>query len=134
MAKLVHPYGANFNEYIAILRYQPINKLQLMGKLIYANIGLDSNNTNLGAGNFGGNIFKPYVYVSNKHSLNNVIGQGIATKLIYVSATASYMLKHNLFVDVEMIARSYTNNFVNNKALIFNLGLRMNIARRVQEF
>lgn len=131
---LAHPYGANFNEYIAILRYQPINKLQLMGKLIYANIGLDSNNTNLGAGNFGGNIFKPYVYVSNKHSLNNVIGQGIATKLIYVSATASYMLKHNLFVDVEMIARSYTNNFVNNKALIFNLGLRMNIARRVQEF
>ena len=131
---LAHPYGANFNEYIAILRYQPITKLQLTGKLIYANIGLDSNNTNLGAGNFGGNIFKPYVYVSNKHSLNNVIGQGIATKLMYVSATASYMLKHNLFVDAELIARSYTNNFVDNKALLFNLGLRMNIARRVQEF
>jgi hypothetical protein len=44
------------------------------------------------------------------------------------------MLKHNLFMDVEMIARTYSNILVHEKALIFNVGLRLNIARRVQEF
>lgn len=131
---LAHPYGANFNEMIAILRYQPFPKLQLIGKMIYAKIGEDPNLTDLGAGNYGGNIFKSYSQISATHEFNNTIGQGISSKLMYLSATASYMLRHNLFIDAELIARNYSNSLVNNKALIANLGLRLNIARRVQEF
>lgn len=131
---LAHPYGANFNEFIGIMRFQPINRLQLIGKLIYAKIGVDPNSSNDSTGNFGGNIFKPYDKVAKDHLFGNTIGQGISSKLIYLSGTATYMLKHNLFMDVEMIARTYSNILVHEKALIFNVGVRLNIARRVQEF
>ena len=131
---LAHPYGANFKEMIAVLRYQPINRLQLTGKIIYATMGVDINNTILGDENYGGNIFKPYTTVSAKHDLNNYIGQGIATQLTYVCASASYMLKHNLFIDLEIISRNYTNSLSSTKSVLLNLGLRLNIHKRVQEF
>src|SRR6201996_3877051 len=53
---LAHPLGANFDEFIAILHYQPAYKWNLEGKIIYYKQGLDSAGIN-----FGSNIFENYL-------------------------------------------------------------------------
>lgn len=131
---LAHPLGANFKEFIAILRYQPINRVQLMAKLIYVKLGLDANNATDSTGNMGGNIFKSYTKAPANQEFGNFIGQGIASNLIYLSTVATIMIKHNLFTDFEIIGRNFKNIYSNEKALIFNVGLRLNIAKRVHEF
>jgi hypothetical protein len=39
MQPIAHPLGANFNEVIGILRYQPLPRLNVTGKIIMATIG-----------------------------------------------------------------------------------------------
>ena len=53
---LAHPLGANFNETIGILRYQPAPKWTLLAKAMYWKQGLDT-----GGRSFGSNIFLPNV-------------------------------------------------------------------------
>jgi hypothetical protein len=48
---LAHPLGANFNEIILTARYQPINKLTLVSKIIRSNYGQDKDGLN-----YGGNL------------------------------------------------------------------------------
>lgn len=50
---LAHPLGANFQEFIGILRYQPAPKWYINAKIIYYNQGLDS----LSGRNFGSDPF-----------------------------------------------------------------------------
>ncbi|HVG11438.1 MAG TPA: hypothetical protein VM843_00480, partial [Flavisolibacter sp.] len=53
---LAHPLGANFNEWIALARYQPAPRWNLQAKAIYYKQGRDT-----GAVSFGSNIFLPNV-------------------------------------------------------------------------
>ncbi len=126
---LAHPLGANFKEYIGIIKYQPINKLQLQAKIIYYKQGLDS------AGfNFGGNIFN--LYTKNRPRENGFfIGSGILTTCMYTSFTATFELLPNLFFDANAIIRKFTKagaaDFNTN---IFSFGMRLNIQRREFDF
>ena len=52
---LAHPLGANFQEFISIIRYQPAPKWHVYLQAIYYYQGLDSTGKN-----FGGNIFRDY--------------------------------------------------------------------------
>ena len=52
---LAHPLGSNFQEFIGILKYQPIPKLRVDFRGIYYMKGLDLNGEN-----FGGNPFELY--------------------------------------------------------------------------
>ena len=128
---LAHPFGANFNELIIIGRYQPINKLRIQAKAIFVKLGLDTDIANDSTGNYGGNIFKPYNTVSKYHPIGNTISQGLTTNVANLSIALTYMLKHNLFIDLEIINRKSMNSVSTNKTILFNIGLRMNLARRV---
>ncbi|MBC7868025.1 MAG: hypothetical protein H7X88_10885, partial [Gloeobacteraceae cyanobacterium ES-bin-316] len=52
---LAHPLGANFQEFIGIVNYQPAPRWHIYGRAIYFKQGLDSNGIN-----FGANIFRDY--------------------------------------------------------------------------
>lgn len=126
---LAHPLGANFREYIAIARYQPLHRLRLTGKVISANYGTDIDTTN-----FGGNIMLSYD--TRQSSEGNEIGQGIGTDLLYLDFTASYMLKHNLFIDLNQVYRKLDSeiNSRDQSTLFTSLSIRLNIARREHPF
>jgi hypothetical protein len=125
---LAHPLGANFYEFIGILRYQPINRLQLTGKLIYAEYGADSPGTN-----WGGNVRLPYQ--TRVQEYGNKIGQGVTSYLTYADLTASYQFKHNLFLDVKQIARRVNTALpVKQNTLFTSVALRWNIPQRMYEF
>jgi hypothetical protein len=126
---LAHPLGANFKEFIAIARYQPIARLQLTGKLIRATYGKDGISTN-----WGGNILKDNG--TREQSLGNDIGQGISTTLTYIDLTASYQFRHNVFLDLKQVIRkqeSVDDSFDQNTSFS-SLTLRWNIAQRLHEF
>ena len=126
---IANPLGANFKEYIAILRYQPIPKLSLTGKLIYASYGLDTLNSN-----WGQDILKDYN--TRQQNYNNTVGQGVATTLSFFDFTASYMLKQNAFVDLKAIHRKQDSAepTFNQSSTIYSIAFRWNIAQRLQEF
>jgi len=126
--ELAHPLGANFKEYITLLRYQPLKKLYLTGKFMYYKKGLDS----LGA-NMGGDIFRSYD--SRPRDYGFYIGTGTPVKSTLTSVTASYELLQNLFVDVSIANRTYhIEAKPRSKEFIFSAGLRWNIGKREFEF
>lgn len=122
---LAHPLGANFKEIVAIARYQPIPRLHLTGKLIAANYGRDADSTN-----YGSNVLLSYN--DREMDFNNEIGQGIATDLVYLDFTASFQLKHNLFVDLHQVFRKLDSALpqLNEENNITSISIRLNIPRR----
>lgn len=127
---MAHPLGANFNELIAIVRYQPLPRLYLTAKGFYAKKGLDADATE----NQGGDILKNNSTRISEY--NNTIGQGVQNKIKYVDLTASYMLKHNFFIDAKLILRDSKSDLplYNSNTSITSLALRWNIAQRGYEF
>jgi hypothetical protein len=125
-----HPMGANFKEVIGIMRYQPLPRLFITGKLMLIQIGRDSTGVN-----WGSDILK-----SNRNdrprNFGNVIGQGVANDIVYGSFTMSWMLRHNIFIDGSVIIRMsecVLKPYDNNTA-ITSLALRWNIPQRLYEF
>lgn len=126
--ELAHPLGANFKEYITLLRYQPLKKLYLTGKLMYYKKGLDSLGVNL-----GGDIFRSYD--SRPRDYGFYIGTGTPVKSMLTSLSASYELLQNLFVDISIANRTYhIEAQPKSKEFIFSAGLRWNIGKREFEF
>lgn len=126
---LGHPLGANLMEYIFIARYQPSPKLSLTGKVFYIRQGLNKVGENWGA--------NPLIsYTSRVQEFGNSIGQGDLNKTSFLDLTATYMLRHNLFIDLKQTLRtqtsaSGTHDLKNN---IFSVSLRLNMQPRLQEF
>ncbi len=120
---MMHPLGANFMEGIAILRYQPTGKLFLNAKFIYSAYGNDSSGSN-----WGKNISLSY-FTRTQQDFGNYIGQGVKTNLLITTFTASYMLKHNLFTDLQISYRKVTSDLAVFESEMFNIGvaLRWNI-------
>jgi hypothetical protein len=129
---LAHPLGANFNEVVGIMRYQPLPRLNLIGKLIYTNIGRD--NPDVPEENWGSDMLKDNTTRENDY--NNSIGQGIENTILFGSFTASWMLKHNLFVDAQLVVRKSDSDlsFYDQSTTMTCLALRWNIAQRLYEF
>lgn len=124
-----HPLGANFKELIGIVRYQPKPKLSLIGKLIYAEVGRDTTGVNWGSNLLKGNS-------TREQDFGNSIGQGILTKVMYFDFTASYMVKHNLFMDFKLIRRDSSAPQISStgNTTITSLALRWNIGQRLYDF
>jgi hypothetical protein len=134
---LAHPLGANFWEWIGIVRFQPAKKLFMTGKLFYIKTGEDS--TNVGSqytNNNGGNIFKSYTDVAANKPYGNNMLQGIATDIIMVSLQASYMVKQNLFLDLYLQQRVKNSAMAsrNSNSTYISGGIRWNTAWRLQEY
>lgn len=127
---LAHPLGANFREFIGILRYQPIPKLRFTAKVIYAKWGEDDGK------NRGGNILQNSVTRDPADEYGNFIGQGIETNTLFADLTATYQLKHNLFIDLKQIVRNKDSQDDSRdlNTTFSSFSIRLNIAQRVHEF
>ena len=121
---LAHPLGANFVEGVGIARYQR-DRLSLTGIFRVAKYGADPDGRN-----YGSNITKNYI--GRFREEGNFIGQGRTTITTFVDARASYMIRHNVFIEGRYMYRlqssqfkplEYTNNFA-------SVGLRWNYAYR----
>jgi hypothetical protein len=123
-----HPLGANFQEYVGLLKYQPLKKLYLTAKAIYYYQGLDSAGLN-----FGSDIFLNYKTRSKDYGY--FVGDGLKVKSMNVQLLASYEIKENFFIDAAFQHRTYklATGF-SSPATIVSLGFRWNAVRRNFDF
>jgi hypothetical protein len=126
---LAHPAGANFKELVGIVRYQPFPRLNLTAKTFLIKTGQDGNNENWGTDILKNNKSKQMPY-------GNKIGQGSPVDILFFDFTASYHLKHNLFIDFKQVIRQSKSPLpaFNSNTLLTSLALRLNIAQRTYEF
>ncbi|MEM7549004.1 MAG: hypothetical protein AAF363_04990 [Bacteroidota bacterium] len=131
---LAHPSGANFREFIGILKYQPLDKLFLTAKAFYTETGLDTANLNVGTNVLLDNSTRNRGV--GDPNFGNEIGQGIATEIMFGDLTASYMFKHNLFADLRYIYRRQESELPEFESTtnFFSVSVRWNIPLRLQEF
>ena len=127
---VAHPLEANFEEIIGVIRYQPLPKLTCVAKVFVYNKGVDGTVDE----NWGGNLLKDYR--TRESDYNNTIGQGVPVDVLYGSFTASWMLKHNLFVDGTYIYRDSKSTAANytSTTSVLSMAVRWNIAQRHYEF
>ncbi len=121
---LAHPLGANFQEFIGILKYQPAPKWYINARGIYYYQGLDS----LGQ-NFGSNPFELYTTRTKDYGFD--VGSGNKVKVFNASFVLSYELRENLFIEGSYLYRKYTG--LENKSM-FGIGIRWNAARREYDY
>ncbi len=122
---MAHPIGANFREYIGIVHYQPVNKLTIVARFIYSTYGNDTNGSN-----WGKDIRMSYNSRVNEYG--NFIGQGVKTNMFITELQTSYMLKHNLFIDLTCTYRNITSVLPQFESQTLNgaVSLRWNISPR----
>ncbi|MEO7960830.1 MAG: hypothetical protein ABIR19_04735 [Ginsengibacter sp.] len=121
---LAHPLGANFQEFIGVLRYQPAPKWYLNARAIYYYQGLDSAGLN-----FGSTPFELYTTRSKDYGFD--VGGGDKVKVANASLALSYELRENLYIEGSLLYRKYTG--LSNTTL-FGIGLRWNAARRDYDY
>lgn len=130
---IAHPLGANFTEIAGVLRYQPLPRLNVTGKLILIGKGLDGPGQNA-----GGDILKSTegIGVNFGTLFGNTIGQGVQTDILFGSFAASWQLRHNLFIDGNFLLRESKSELVrhNVNSSVASLAVRWNIAQRHYEF
>jgi len=127
---LGHVLGGNFKEVIGIVRYQPLDRLFLTAQINIANYGDDESEDI----NWGKDVMKSYD--SREQEYGNTIGQGVATNLLYGDLTVTYMLKHNLFLDLRGILRNLNSEIEarNSSTSYFSGSMRWNIGRKIHDF
>ena len=129
---LAHPFGANFAEFIGIIRYQPIYKLNIELKVIYNRQGLDSAGEN-----FGSNVLLNYDTRPRDYSF--FIGSGIPATVVNSTAYLSYQVKENLFLEGTMMYRTYTIHdptagTTKTSSTTYTFGIRLNMFRRQYDY
>jgi hypothetical protein len=133
---LAHPLGANFREYLGILRYKATSRLSIYATVMKANQGKDPTSGPMM--NFGGDISKSYEERSMNRDgeLNQKIGQGIKASTLFTDLRLSYSLAHNLFLDGRYQIRRITSAdaTVATKSNVFTFAIRYNMAFRQQTF
>lgn len=130
---LAHPFGANFKEFVGVARYQPMDRLTFVGKIILATYGTDSIDSN-----FGKNILLDNTTRTNgtpDPDFGNEIGQGIGNDLLFLDLTISYQLKHNLFLDLQQTFRQLDNELSGEATTSYTaFSFRWNIPKRIHDF
>jgi hypothetical protein len=118
---LAHPLGANFREYIALLRYQPIERLTLRARALRMEVGEDRIGDN-----WGGNILLDYD--TREQEFNNETTQGVRSNVLLVGFDASWQLFHNCFFDLNVVSRrkTSTDRFFDRNTTLLTAGLRIN--------
>lgn len=127
---LAHPNGANFYEFIGIVRYQPFPRLFVTAKGFYLRTGEDAPGQN-----WGGNIFLDYT-LNRPREYGVTIGQGVAVNQLMGELTTSYRLRHNLFVDLRLFVRQRDSEdpLRDRDTAMGSMGVRWNIPQRLNEF
>ncbi len=129
---LAHPLGANFTEFIGIVRYQPLPRLRLDAKLISYRQGRDSSSRS-----FGSNIFLPSVLPYRLGDYGYALASGWDTRVVLATLNISYEWARNLFLEVQAgwrKQRTTTSPVSDNKTNWFNVGVRWNRMRREVDY
>jgi len=126
---LAHPIGANFQEVIGIINYQPAPKWYINARAIYYYQGLDST-----VKNFGGDIFKNYASRTADNGFN--VGSGRKATCLNGFVQVSYELRENLFFDVSLQGRNFkiTNVPGESNTTLITAGVRLNMFKRNYDF
>jgi hypothetical protein len=121
--------GANFKEVIGIVRYQPIPKLNITGKLMMMQVGRDTTNVN-----WGSDILKDNA--THEQDYDNTLAQGVKNDILMATFTASWQLKHNVFIDASIVLRKSESPVAiyNTNTSVTSVALRWNIPQRLYEF
>ncbi len=126
---LAHPLWANFKEVVSILRYQPGPRLQMTGRLLFAQAGENPDSENIGANPLLGNS-------SRQDDYGNFIGQGIQSDIWLAGLDISWQLYHNLFVETRVLLRqkNSADPLRSQDTGFFTLGLRWNVWNKTLDF
>ncbi len=126
---LAHPLGANFQEMLLRLRYQPSLRLGLEARVIAAEFGEDSNGSN-----WGSNILLPNS--TRELEEGNQIGQGTAGRTLLWGLDVSYQIRHNVYFDLSYFYRKKDsdNDSFDNTVNYFGGGIRINVGRQRWDF
>jgi hypothetical protein len=126
---LAHPLGANFTEMILKLRYQPIHKLIMEGRVIRAKVGEELNDGK----SYGNDIRMLYL---SRASDTAPLYQGNLATITSLAFDASYQLHHNIFLDFNALLRqkNTTDATRNQRTLYFGGGIRINMRQRRMDF
>ncbi|SFN58459.1 hypothetical protein SAMN04488519_10146 [Algoriphagus ornithinivorans] len=124
---LTHPLGANFKEFLGIVRFQPIPKLNISLLGMYQLYGDDPDQNT----NWGGDVLKNRLNGSPTGLFGNTTGQGVENTVVQSNLVASYMLKHNFFIDASHTFRRRTAQDLNapENSQFLQLGIRWNFIR-----
>ena len=126
---LAHPLGANFQEFLGIIRYQPAPKWYVYLQGIYYYQGLDSAGIN-----FGSNIFKDYT----TRSMNNgfKIGSGDKATVLNALLQVSYEVRENIYFELSGQYRQYKTISMPaaTNSTIVTAGVRMNMFNRRYDY
>lgn len=126
---LAHPLGANFQEFIAIINYQPAPKWYINAKAIYYYKGLDSAGIN-----FGGDPFRDYTTRTMEDGFK--IGSGNKATCINAVLNLSYEIRENIFLDASFQQRNYkiANVPGSSNTTLVTAGIRINMFKRAYDF
>ncbi len=126
---LAHPFGANFREFLGLMRYQPLPRLALEARIIHATVGEDATNAN-----WGNNVLLPHT--SRVQDYGNEIGQGVSARILIGGLDISYQLWHNVFLELNYFHRKKSSDDVarSNTINYFGGGIRMNAPRQRMDF
>ncbi len=126
---MAHPLGANFNEFIGIVRYQPAPRWLLKLNTVQYMQGRDT-----GSVSFGGNIFLPNVAPFRNRDYGFDIGEGVRTNVGYASFLVQYELRPNLFIEANAVVRNQKALGKSSNTFVAFFGIRWNMHRRDFDF
>ncbi len=135
---LAHPWGANFQEYLAQVVYQR-NRWEFEFQLNYGVLGLDSAR----GANFGSDVYRSYN--SRVQDEGNEIGQGVGGTLLFTQLRAAWIVNPatNLKIEAGLRWRSLsasdaadinTRPFNVGESLWLFAGLRTELFNRYYDF
>lgn len=119
--QIAHPMGANFNEEIITLWYQPVPRITINNNFVLNIFGADTMGTNWGA-----NVFNDYLTYEMEY--DNVTGQGVRSQLMLNDLLISWMFWHNTFIDFRFIYRRLDSEWepYDTNETYFSVGVRFN--------
>ncbi len=122
---LAHPLGANFQEFLGIVRYQPAPKWYVYLQGMYYYQGLDSTGKN-----FGANIFRDYTTRSGNDGFK--IGSGNKATVLNAHLQVSYEIRENIYFELTGQYRHFKtiNNPVATTTTLITGGVRINMFNR----
>ncbi len=125
-APLAHPLGANLSEWLLQLQYQPRFPFRFTATWMHVNQGADSAGSH-----WGSNIFLPTTMQTVMQQFDNRIGQGIAHPRSLLAGTFTWMMKHNLFLDLHYTYRreGLGGAATHRHTHLFTVGIRWNADR-----
>lgn len=127
---LAHPLGANFREWVLIMRHQLLKRVEIEARMIGATYGQDLPDTNVGS-----NILLPSDEKTTD-DYGNEIGQGVATNTLLLGIDLSYRLAHNIYLDLNYLYRNKDSDYAPYalRTQYLGGGVRINLDRVRMDF